>query len=89
MKLEFISMATLVHEDSGVPYLCIAFNDEQGNYCTWEMSLEDALTNHFDMAFCVQGLRDITAKQKRAHETSYGDLQYAESRSFKGEHYNG
>lgn len=82
MKLRFEGMATLVDEETGKPYVTMAFYDEKGNYQIWNMYHDEALAHHFDFALCVHTLRDIEAKQKRAQETTHGDLQYAESRSF-------
>jgi hypothetical protein len=76
--LEFLSMATLVR-DNGSPYLVIVFRSPDGTTLAWEMSTDMALTNMLDIALCIQAMRDIEEKQKKAH----GDLQYAESRAFE------
>lgn len=79
MNLNFVSMATLINQETGIVYLSITLSDKNDVAYTWDMSLEDATENHFDMAFCITGMRDIVAKQKRAQQIEHPTMNYAES----------
>lgn len=82
MKIALVSMATR-EDENHTPYVSIVLCDADGNEYLWNMYGDTALDSHFDIAQCVQRMREITAQQKRAQETHHGDFQYAEAQNGK------